>query len=90
MKDGKIDFKSVGIAAILAITGIAVGMMDFTAQKTNILKFLAETLQISTDIQVPQTTDVFQVFGFSGIAILVLMLAVVCISFMMYGLRGMA
>jgi hypothetical protein len=94
MKDGKIDFKSVGITIVLAIVGTCIGFWDFISQKVNIMNFLAEVTRIkpmavTIDLS-GGSTDLVNGFGFGGIAILVMVIAIVCIAFAMLGIRGMA
>jgi|WetSurMetagenome_2_1015567.scaffolds.fasta_scaffold1068392_1 hypothetical protein len=90
MKNGKIDFKSMGIASIIAIIGIGIGFIDFTKQKGGILFFLQGVLNIDLTTQIPQNNDIVAMSSFGGITIAAMVLAIICIATLMYSIRGMA
>jgi hypothetical protein len=92
MKNGKIDVKSVGITIALAIMGVGIGFWDFISQRVNIMNFLAGILKIKPMVapDLSTSTDLVNSFGFGGIMLLVLIVAIICIAFAMGGIRGMA
>jgi hypothetical protein len=83
MKDGKIDFKSVGITIILAIIGACVGLFDFISQKTNVLNFLAGLIHVQP--MAVNGADYTNFIGFGAVVICIFFVAIA-----MYSVRSMA
>jgi hypothetical protein len=92
MKDGKLDVKSIGITIVLSIAGTAIGLFDFFSQKVNVMNFLSEILKIRpvVNTQIVLGSDVVaNAMSFSGVSLLVLVVAIMCIALAMTGIRGM-
>jgi len=92
MKNGKIDFKSVGITIALAIVGVGIGFYDFFSQKANVMNYLFYNLLIRPVVNTPlvPTTDVVNSMGFAVVPFVIMIVAIVCIGIMLGGVKGMA